>query len=274
MNTQRSQKLKKVLDAVPAGFLVDAAWLTSQGIAYESFRDYAKKGWLERVSRGVYRRPVSSAPYANSLDWKICILSLQHIMHYDVHVGGSTALNLWGYSHYIRFRGNAPVLLYGDTIPNWVKELPLNAPLETRKKSLFTDKSLGLYKGKNKADKTLPWDWKPWVSEPERAVIEAMDNLPDNESFHNLDMMFESLAIMRPKLLTKLLHSCKKIKVKRLFFVFADRHNHPWRKRVNTQDFNLGSGDRALYKGGKIHPDYRIVVPKDFVTTEDYLYDA
>ena len=33
MDAARSQNLKKLLDAVPAGYLVDAAWLVSQGIA-------------------------------------------------------------------------------------------------------------------------------------------------------------------------------------------------------------------------------------------------
>ena len=56
--------------------------------------------------------------------------------------------------------------------------------------------------------------------------------------------------------------------LKRLFFVFADRHDHPWRKRLDPAEFNLGSGDRALVKGGKIHPLYRIMVPKEFVTAE------
>ena len=53
-----------------------------------------------------------------------------------------------------------------------------------------------------------------------------------------------------------------------LFFVFADRHDHPWRKRIDPQAFDLGSGDRALVRGGKIHPSYRIMVPEDFVKPE------
>ena len=61
MDAARSQNLKKLLDAVPAGYLVDAAWLVSQGIAYESFRDYVKRGWLDRITRGVFRRPGTSA---------------------------------------------------------------------------------------------------------------------------------------------------------------------------------------------------------------------
>lgn len=75
-----------LLNAVPPGYLVDAAWLASQGIAYESFRDYVKRGWLERITRGVFRRPLPStaAPLtSNSIGWKTCILSTQHIMGHD-----------------------------------------------------------------------------------------------------------------------------------------------------------------------------------------------
>jgi hypothetical protein len=81
-------------------------------------------------------------------------------------------------------------------------------------------------------------------------------------------MAFESLANLRPRRLSELLTACKKIKVTRLFFVFADRHDHAWRKRLDPAEFNLGSGDRALVKGGKIHPRYRIMVPEAFVKSE------
>ena len=98
--------------------------------------------------------------------------------------------------------------------------------------------------------------------------MEAMDELPSQETFHNLDMIFEGLTTLRPKTIAALLHSCRKIKVKRLFFVFADRHGHPWRRHLDPDDFNLGSGDRALVKGGKIHRGYRIMVPNEFAESE------
>lgn len=265
MDAERSHNLKKVLEAVPAGYLVDAAWLTSHGIAYETFRDYVKRGWLERVTRGVFRRPAPGVRTSNTIDWKTCLLAMQHIMDYDVHIGGTTALGQQGYAHYLRLGNNAPVWVYGDAIPNWLTKLSLNAPIETRNPSLFTDASLGLTKDDRGNADTLPWDWQLRMSAPERAIMEAMDELPNHESFHNLDMAFESLTTLRPKMLSALLHSCKKIKVKRLFFVFADRHDHPWRKRLDPEEFDLGSGDRALVKGGKIHPRYRIVVPREFV---------
>ena len=70
MGTGKSKNLKKVLDAVPSGYLVDANWFTSHGIAYETFRDYVKRGWLERVHRGVFRRPVPSPSTSSAIDWK------------------------------------------------------------------------------------------------------------------------------------------------------------------------------------------------------------
>ncbi len=268
MSGQEHEKIKSLLESVPAGFLVDSAWLERHGIGRRSSYYYVKRGWLERVHRGVFRRPAPNASKANTLDWKTCLLSLQHIMDYDVHVGGTTALGQQGYDHYLRLGSNAPVWVYGDAIPNWLAKLPLNAPIETRSTSLFADPSLGLTKDETDASTTLPWDWKLKMSAPERAVMEAMDELPDHESFHNLDMVYESLTTLRPRTLSALLHSCKKIKVKRLFFVFADRHGHAWRKRLDPEEFNLGSGDRALVKGGKIHPRYRIMVPEEFVSME------
>ncbi|MHB0776034.1 type IV toxin-antitoxin system AbiEi family antitoxin domain-containing protein [Halomonas sp. WWR20] len=268
MGARKTQNLKKVLEAVPSGYLVDAPWLISHGVAYGTFRDYVKRGWLERVNRGVFRRPAPNAAKSTPIDWKICLLSMQHIMRYDVHVGGTTALAQQGYDHYLRLGSNAPVWVFGDNIPNWLNKLPLNATIQTRSTSLFTGASLGLSKDDPNAENTLPWDWKLKMSAPERAIMEAMDELPDHESFHNLDMMFESLTTLRPKTLSGLLHSCRKIKVKRLFFVFADRHDHPWRKRLDPEEFDLGSGDRALVKGGKIHPRYRIMVPKEFIRAE------
>ena len=268
MSTQTEDKLKNTLKALPQGFLVDSAWLEAHNVSRFLTQKYVKRGWLERVARGVFRRPAPNNALSSALNWKTCLLSLQHIMHRELHVGAATALAQQGYDHYLRLGSNAPVWVYGDAIPNWLGKLPLDAPINTRNMSLFTDPTLGLAKNDTDAAGTLPWDWQLTMSAPERAVMEAMDELPDHESFHNLDMVFESLTTLRPKLLSSLLHSCKKIKVKRLFFVFADRHDHAWRKRLDPQEFNLGSGDRALVKGGKIHPRYRIMVPEEFVKAE------
>ena len=271
MSAHIERKLKNTLEAVPAGFLVDSSWLTAHGISRFLAQKYLKGGWLERVERGVYRRPAPHAEKADTLDWKTCLLSLQHIMHYPLHVGGMTALSLQGYAHYLPLGEKTTVWLYGARIPNWLKKLPLNAELRIASLSLFADPELGIRDSRradNDANRTLPWDWTLEMSSPERAILEVLDVLPEHESFHHIDMVFEGLTTLRPKALSAILRSCKKIKVRRLFFVFADRHDHAWRKRLDPEEFNLGSGDRALVKGGKIHPRYRIMVPEEFVTKE------
>ncbi len=56
---------------------------------------------------------------------------------------------------------------------------------------------------------------------------------------------------------------CRTVKVKRLFFFFADRHQHAWLKRLDKKAVDLGTGKRMLVKGGKLDPKYLITVPGD-----------
>ena len=62
-----------------------------------------------------------------------------------------------------------------------------------------------------------------------------------------------------------LLTACRSVKVRRLFFVFADRHGHGWRKHLDSSKIDFGSGPRALVAGGRLHPEYHIYVPQDLV---------
>ena len=92
-----------------------------------------------------------------------------------------------------------------------------------------------------------------------------LNELPANESFHNVDAIFESLANLRPRLLEALLKECRSVKAKRLFFVFTDSQDHAWRQYLNPEDFDLGSGPRALVDGGRLHPRYDITVPPELI---------
>lgn len=106
------------------------------------------------------------------------------------------------------------------------------------------------------------WDWPLTLSTPERAVLEMLDGLPAHESFAQADKMIEGLATLSPRRLQKLLLDCKSIKVKRLFFFFADPHNHPWRKHLDKDAVDLGTGKRMLVRGGRLDPTYLITVPE------------
>ncbi|MNW21851.1 hypothetical protein D3C71_2229920 [compost metagenome] len=50
--------------------------------------------------------------------------------------------------------------------------------------------------------------------------------------------------------------------------MFADKHNHAWRRHIDISSVDLGKGDRALTPGGRLHPIYRITVPADLIPKE------
>ena len=205
-------------------------------------------------------------------------------MQIPLVVGGRTALELQGFAHFLSQEPHE-VHLYGkEILPGWMNKLPIRQKfIFHRSGRLFRNDpitraltNLSLNVKSHELKNTDPihgpsfnvmpwgqWDWPLLVSTPERAIFELLDELPGKESFHIVDKLFEGLVSLSPNRLSKLLADCKSIKVKRLFFFFADRHSPAWRKRLSTE-FNLGSGDRMLVKGGKLDPTYRITVPEDF----------
>lgn len=269
MSHQRQQRLKPLLDKVPPGFLVDTRWLKAQGIDGKSIHDYVTRRWLERIIRGVYRRPLPEGVQAQSaVSWDSALLSLQRVMKYDVHLGGVNALDLAGHAHYLHLGGTPRVHLYGD-VPTWLARLPSDAEMVVHRRTLFGDDHAGIIDADQDTHESNQavnvWRWPLKASSPERAVFEALDELTDDAGFENLDRIFESLTMLRPKHLITLLTACRSVKVRRLFLVFADRHQHAWRKHLDVAKVDLGSGPRALVVGGNLHPTYRIYVPKSFV---------
>ncbi len=268
----RTQRLKPVLDKVPPGFLVDTAWLRAQGVDPKSIHRYVLRGWLERVIRGVYRRPMPEGVYDTAtVSWESVLLSLQRILERDVHLGGESALDLAGYYHYLSFGGPPRVHFYGK-VPAWLKRLPTRTKIVVHGDALFGDDPAGIGESDRDVEESREavnvWRWPIRASSPERAILEALDGLHGEAGFDRLDKVFGSLTTLRPKQLTLLLAACRSVKVRRLFFVFADRHRHAWRKHLDASKVDFGSGPRALVEGGRIHPDYRIYVPHDFARKE------
>ena len=273
MGHLRTQRLKPFLDKVPPGFLVDSRWLKAHGIESKSIHRYVSRGWLERVIRGVYRRPLpEGVEPASEVSWESVLLSLQRILAHDVHLGGESALELAGYYHYLKLGGAQRVHFYGD-VPAWLKRLPTQTRIVVHRRALFGNDPTGIGDSDRDAQESRGavnvWRWPIRASSPERAILEALDELRSGAGFDNLDKIFESLTMLRPKQLMELLTTCRSVKVRRLFFVFADRHGHPWRKHLDASTVDFGSGPRALVRGGKIHPAYRIYVPSHFVPGAD-----
>ena len=248
---------------------MDTRWLKARGIDAKSIHDYVARGWLERIIRGVYRRPLpETVQVPETVPWDSALLSLQRIMEYDLHLGGVSALDLAGYAHYLHLGGAPRIHLYGNA-PSWLKRLPSDAQIIVHRRTLFGDDRTGITDSDRDARESSQsvnvWHWPLKASSPERAVLEALDELCDDAGFEKLNKVFESLTTLRPKQLMALLIACQSVKVRRLFFVFADRHKHAWHKYLDADQVNFGSGPRVLVKGGKTHPTYRIYVPENFI---------
>jgi hypothetical protein len=276
MGKQAEGKLNWLERRIPEGLLVDTAWLNRHHYSTALRAKYVASGKLERPTRGVYRRP------RGSLNWQPIVISLQTIMHRPMIVGGRTALDLHGYTHYLPAK-TLEVHLYGDKAPpNWLKKLRLEArflshnsrrlfraPLTPSFEALHLDLEKGLSAESISTGDSLTvqrwgqWEWPLVLSTPERALLELLDELPKRESFHQVDMLLEGLTSLNPRRLQNLLVDCKSIKVKRLFFFFANRHSHAWLKKLDKDQVDFGKGKRMLVKDGKLDPLYLITVPKD-----------
>jgi hypothetical protein len=256
MRRQNNTKLKWLLETVLPGQLVDTPTLGRHGVTRMLAHKYMDSGWLEPVVRGLYRRPHAGA---GSADWQLVTHSLQHVMDYSSVVGGRTALELQGFAHYLPMRGEQLIHLYGDHHPTWLKRLD-----DADRYRLHSARLFGLNANEETTDVDSPVG-SLTCSTPERAIFELLDELPKHESAHIVDTVFEGLASARPRRLEKLLASCTSIKVKRLFFVFADKHGHAWRRHLSPERFDLGSGPRALFEKGQIHPRYAISVPPELM---------
>lgn len=256
MSRPKSNKIKWLVERVPSGSLVDTPTLEAHGITRQLAHRYVESGWLEPVLRGLYRRPNSDLA---EHDWRTVVHSLQSVMNYDSVVGGRTALSEQGLAHYLPINKTQQVHLYGANHPTWIKRLKAGAAY-----NLHTDKLFGGFADEETTSVDTAFG-KIVCSTPERAIFELIDELPNNESFHIADTAFQSLSSARPRRFERLLQACRSIKVKRLFFVFADKHAHAWRRHLSPDQFDLGSGPRALVKDSRFHPIYKISVPDNLL---------
>lgn len=271
-------KLNQLERTLPDGLLVDAAWMERRGYSTSLRSQYVAAGWLVQPARGTFKRP------RGTLTWEKAVISLQTLLEWPVVVGGRTALELQGFSHYLAPAGPRVVHLYGpEAPPGWLAKLPLEVRFAFhRSQTLFRSDPVargltsfacdieknagqgaeGFEAGAVRAFQTEA-EWPLTISSAERALLELLNELPRRETFHNVDMMVEGLRTLSPKRLQRLLEDCRSIKVRRLFFWFARRHGHRWLKQIDRDRISLGSGKRVLVKAGHLDPEYLITVPED-----------
>jgi hypothetical protein len=250
---------KELYEIMPEGLVTTNKWLMENNFTRHAIDNLVKSNQLESISKGVYVRNISK------ISWQSVVFSLQSILKTDLVVGGLTALEIQGLSHYLSLSENKIVYLFGnDLIPEWVTNLELNVKfVRHTSNSLFPkqNEKQGLHPF------TLKRDWdndnrKLVISSPERAYLEVLLEVPQKTTFEHADQLMQGLTTLSPRNLQKVMENCKNIKVKRLFFWFAERQNYVWLDKLNRENILLGSGNRMIIKGGKLNTKYKITVPE------------
>lgn len=281
VSAQKADRLNQMLRRLPPGILVDSAWLKDQGLSRSSIHGYVARGWLEHFAPRLYRRP-TDPPQSGPMSWELAVASAQVLAKKPFHVGGATAIDLLGLSHYLRL-GKRSAWLYDPhrTVPSWLEKLPLDADIVVVRRKLFDTEEVGLeYRPLDLASRRvgLPVErpseeglWRQFLrmSAAERASLELLAEVKSETQFEAADRIFEGLANLRPKVLRRVLRACTNVRAKRLFFFFADRHTHGWARTIAADDFDLGSGKRQVVAAGRLDEKYQITVPRGMMRIED-----
>lgn len=245
-------KIQQIMAVVPHGSVLFGSWLSNQGLDARGQYSYMKSGWLDRISKGVYKihgtipTLMAAVSSYNSQLGKKCT------------VGAYTALELRGYSHYLSV-GKPMAYLFTDKtnkLPSWLLKDEWDMSIKYMTTSFLGDELLGV--------ETMTINQHDlFVSSPERAILECL-NLPDaSSSLLDIYYIMESLTTLRPKLVQMLLEACTSQKVKRLFLYMAEKAGHSWFKALKLANINLGTSRFMITPTGKYINKYNMTISKE-----------
>jgi hypothetical protein len=264
---QNKQKYKpstpRLEETLLDGLIVNRQWLQTKGYTRPTIDYYVRSKKLENIGRGVYRRP------GPPLKWEHVCYSLQEL-GYALHIGAHSALDLQGFAHYLAIGQNEkPIALFGENkLPAWVNQISDDIRFVA-----FAQKTFSKLPKNSLTTHTFGhWDWELKISTVELALFELLSQIKEESDFWTADSYFESATILRPELVNALLRTCTHVQTKRLFLWFADRHAHQWSHRIDRDGLDLGSGKRAIVKGGTLDKKYHITVPREMAYNDELFF--
>jgi hypothetical protein len=246
---QNETRINTLLQKWPKNTVAVYPWLKNKGVSKPLAEYYRKSGWLDSFGAGAFIRRGDEVNEFGAL------FTLQNYLKLPVHVGGFSALNLSGYSHYIKSDQELQMFnRYKSPIPSWFKDN------KNFKVQIFSTDFLPAGKYLLPGSETYQ---KVLMSSPERAILEVLYLCPDKfdltEAFH----LIENLVSLRPKVMQDLLQNCDSVKVTRLACFMFGRAGHEWFKLLDLSKINLGSGTRKIVKSGAYDSEYKIIIPKN-----------
>jgi len=245
-------KINQLIKGWPKGTVMTLDHLKQKEINRDLIKRYRKSGWIESVGRAAYKLAGDNLELAGGL------YAIQNQQKQKIHIGARTALEMKGYGHYLG-PGIRKVFLFGrpgEHLPVWFKEYDWPGDYYYTTTNLFPDNLLSSFTESKYKDIGIT------ISTPERAALEMLHLIPEQQGFDEALQIMKSLTTLRPDLLQKLLEKCRSIKVKRLFMYMSEKENHFWFKDLNPKRIDLGSGKRMVIKNGYLDKKYKITVPR------------
>lgn len=263
LNAERRKILCKL---IPEGAIVTRQWLLGNRFDRHAIDNLVKSHQLKTLSYGVYSRGEASG------SWEAVVYALQAFDKLDCVVSGLTSLELQGLAHYLPLSKKKHVIRLScpEPLPKWVTNFsPDITFIRHNTKNIFNDLRV-----RNSESFTMKRAWKEnmpglVISVPERAMLEALLDVPDEITFEHAKELMEGMTTFSPLVVQSMLEQSTNVKCKRLFLWLAERQNHAWFSRINPNKIDLGSGNRMLVKGGKLDKKYWITVPKEIVIDGD-----
>lgn len=254
MNTKKQDKLKHLFEIWPVHTIATANWLLRHGFKYENLAGYLHSGWISRVGAGAFKRQ------KDQLTWEGAIYGVQQQYPHRIHLGGRTALELSGASHFIPL-GQPKLFLFSSEkkkFPLWISKFfkSIKIPYAYLQYN-FLPSELGL-------TQYNCGEFHLIISSRERAALELVELLARFHDFEECRLLFENLGTLRANLVQELLESCTSIKAKRVFLFLSKHLGHQWVKDLNISRIDLGSGPRYICTDGIYDPEFKITIPKGF----------
>jgi len=233
--------LQNTIDLVaPDGVLVDRFQLRSAGLTPAQIDYCVRKGKIQSVASGVYRRP------GLPLKWPCMVYSLIR-MGVPCHVASLSALHQHGLVNQKIVSLSEIVLARLVPFPKWLKRLDARFRswrgrlVEGLPSSAITSFSFGT------------WDWPIPISTPELALLEYLVEIHNKSEFYIADQAFGLIDFERLK---ELLIVFPHFKARRLCLWFAKRHG------LDLPPLDLGRGKIAVVKNGMFDKALGMTVPR------------
>lgn len=249
MSRQNRGKLNQLLLNWQRGVIYTSKWMKNQGFSRQLIDRYKKSNWLTSIGVGAYKLA------DDTVNWTSAFYAMQNQLKLNFHPGGKTALQIKGLAHFVP-REIKEIFIFGppgEKLPSWFKAYDWQVEVHYSMTNLFNN-DLGLTK-ENFATFSIS------LSSAERAMMEMLYLVPQKQTLNESSLIMENLVSLRPKIVQALLENCNSIKVKRLFMLLAEKHEHQWVKKLDLLRFNLGSGKIAITQGGIYNRKYKIVIP-------------